>query len=166
MFYNDTAEFDSYGQKLYKSTDFTVVYFTGFGVRRCEGASRCSGLENVEQLDAKGLLDLSLNPLNYFEVCIEFKPNLIFGTWVYWKSRCGWVCEVRPTKTHICDNYVPQCWFEFDDELSWLFTKRFRDFQIICRKQPNPSVPPILLNFMYLVALLISAMNSTHHYCT
>ena len=26
----------------------------------------------------------------------------------------------------LCDNYVPQWWVEFDDELSWLFTNRFR----------------------------------------
>ena len=26
-----------------------------------------------------------------------------------------------------------------NDELSWLFTKRFRGFYLICRKQPNPS---------------------------
>ena len=34
----------------------------------------------------------------------------------------------------ICDNYVPQCWVEFDDESSWLFTKRFRAFYLLCRK--------------------------------
>ena len=34
----------------------------------------------------------------------------------------------------LCDNYVPQWWVEFDDELSWLFTKRFRAFYLICRK--------------------------------
>ena len=33
-----------------------------------------------------------------------------------------------------CDNYVPQWWVEFDDDLSWLFTKRFRVFYLICRK--------------------------------
>ena len=27
---------------------------------------------------------------------------------------------------HFCDNYVPQCWVELDNELSWLFTNRFR----------------------------------------
>ena len=26
------------------------------------------------------------------------------------------------------DNYVPQWWVEFNDELIWLFTKRFRAF--------------------------------------
>ena len=26
---------------------------------------------------------------------------------------------------HLGDNYVPQWWVEFDDELSWLFTNRF-----------------------------------------
>ena len=38
-----------------------------------------------------------------------------------------------------CDNYVSQWWVEFDDELSWLFTYRFRAFYLICRKEPNPS---------------------------
>ena len=33
-----------------------------------------------------------------------------------------------------CDNYVPQWWVQFNDELSWLFTKRFRAFYLICRK--------------------------------
>ena len=36
--------------------------------------------------------------------------------------------------TRYCDNFVPQLWVEFDDELSWLFDKRFRAFYIICRK--------------------------------
>ena len=30
------------------------------------------------------------------------------------------------TPKNNCDNYVPQWWVEFDDELSWLFTNRFR----------------------------------------
>ena len=33
-----------------------------------------------------------------------------------------------------CDKYVPQRWVEFKDELSWLFTKVFRAFYLICRK--------------------------------
>ena len=36
-------------------------------------------------------------------------------------------------------NYLPQWWGKFDDELSWLFTKRFRAFYLICRKEPNLS---------------------------
>ena len=73
----------------------------------------------------------------------------------------------------LCDNYVPQRWVEFDDELSWLFTKRFRTFisfaengQILLKI----SVIPILLTFIYLVALnllvnnqLNSLLYSTHH---
>ena len=70
-------------------------------MRRCEGASHCSGVGNVEHLDAKGLLDLNLNPLNFLRSALNLDPNLIFRTWVYWKSRCGWVCEVRPTKTQM-----------------------------------------------------------------
>ena len=26
----------------------------------------------------------------------------------------------------ICDNYLPHWWVEFDDELSWSFTNRFK----------------------------------------
>ena len=37
-----------------------------------------------------------------------------------------------------CDNYVPQWWVEFDDELSWLFTK-YWPFYLIFIKWPNPS---------------------------
>ena len=33
-----------------------------------------------------------------------------------------------------CDNYVPQWWVEINDELSWLFIKRFKTFCLICRK--------------------------------
>ena len=43
-------------------------------MRRCEGASHCSGLENVEQLDAKGLLDLSLNPLIFLRFAANLNP--------------------------------------------------------------------------------------------
>ena len=32
------------------------------------------------------------------------------------------------------DNYVLQLWFEFDNELNWLFIARFRAFYVICRK--------------------------------
>ena len=42
-----------------------------------------------------------------------FLPEVLFSTYV----------------TIMCRN----------DELSWLFTKRFRAFYLICRKQPNPS---------------------------
>ena len=63
-------------EKLYNlETDFTVVYFTGFGVRRSEGASHCLGVENVEQLDAKGLLDLNLNPLNILRSALNLDPT-------------------------------------------------------------------------------------------
>ena len=34
----------------------------------------------------------------------------------------------------LCDNYVPQWWVEYDNELSWLFTKRIRAFYLNCRK--------------------------------
>ena len=33
-----------------------------------------------------------------------------------------------------CDNYVPERWVEFHDKFSWLFTKRFKAFYLICRK--------------------------------
>ena len=55
----------------------------------------------------------------FFEVCTEFRPNLIFRTWVYWKSRCGWVCEVRPTKTHMC------LWYTGSSRLMWISLLQF-----------------------------------------
>ena len=33
---------------------------------------------------------------------------------------------------------VSQWWVEFNDQLSWLFTYRFKTFYLICRKHPNP----------------------------
>ena len=30
--------------------------------------------------------------------------------------------------TYLCDNYVPQLWVEFEDELSWLFTNKIQSF--------------------------------------
>ena len=73
---------------------------------------------------------------------------------------------------YLCDNYLPQLWVEFDDELSWLFTKRFRAFYLICWKKYlilNIFVIPIFLTFIYLVLLnllvnnqLNSSSNSTH----
>ena len=33
--------------------------------------------------------------------------------------------------SNLCNNYVPQWWVEFDDELSWLFTNRLRYLQKI-----------------------------------
>ena len=44
-------------------------------MRRSEGASHCSGVENVEQLDAKGLLDLNLNPLNFLRSALNLDPT-------------------------------------------------------------------------------------------
>jgi hypothetical protein len=52
----------------------------------------------------------------------------------------------------ICDNHVPQWWVEFDDELNWLFTKRFRAFYLF----PNPSQ-----NFCYSHSLNFHLSGST-----
>ena len=54
------------------------------------------------------------------------------------------------------DNYVPQWWVEFSDELIWLFTERFRAFSLICRKWPNPSQ-----NFCYPHSLNFHLSGST-----
>ena len=43
------------------------------------------------------------------------------------------VFELQPREGR-CDNYVPQWWVELDHELSWLYTKRFTAFYLICRK--------------------------------
>ena len=54
---------------------------------------------------------------------------------------CFFLCNLTLTRFegflelwYMCDNYVPQWWVEFYDELSWLFTKRYRAFYLICRK--------------------------------
>ena len=71
-------------------------------------------------------------------------------------------------KTPLCNNYVPQWWVEFEDELSWLFTKRFRVFFILFAENSQIllkiSVIPILLTFMCLVALNLLVNNSTHRW--
>ena len=74
----------------------------------------------------------------------------------------------------LCDNYLLQWRVAFEDELSWFFTKRFRVFFILFAENSQillkNSVIPILLTFIYLVALnllvnkqLNSLSNSTHH---
>ena len=44
----------------------------------------------------------------------------------------------QATNSSMCDNYVPQRWDEFNDELNWLFSNRFRYLNVVCRKKPNP----------------------------
>ena len=73
--------------RLWRAKVWRCVTLFGFGKCRTIGCERSFRFE--------------FKPIKFFEVCIEFKPNLIFGTWVNWKSRCGWVCEVRPTKTQM-----------------------------------------------------------------
>ena len=51
-----------------------------------------------------------------------------------------------------CDNYVPKWWVEFDDELSWL-SQLFILFAENSQILQKVSVIPILLAFIYLVAL-------------
>ena len=76
--------------------------------------------------------------------------------------------------THLLDDYVPEWWVELVDELSWLFTTRFRVFFILFAENNQIllkiSVFPILLTFIHLVALNLvvntkhnSSSNSTHH---
>ena len=64
--------------------------------------------------------------------------------------------------TYLWVNYLPQWCVEFDDELSWLFTKRFRVFTLFAENIQillKISVIPILLTFMYLVALNLLVSN-------
>ena len=83
----------------------------------------------------------------FFQISVAFSGNLNF-----------------------CNNFVPQLWVEFDNELNWLFTKRFRAFILFAENRLKNSVIPLLLTFIYLVALnllvknqLNSSYNSTHH---
>ena len=60
-----------------------------------------------------------------------------------------WIIDIISTTTQVkCDNYVPQWWVEFNNELSWSFTNRFRAFYFICRKSP-------FKNFFYSPSLNI-----------
>ena len=68
----------------------------------------------------------NLVPLFHFVVCLKFLSTKVR------KPRASRALALY--EEVICDNYVPQWWVEFDDELSWLFTKRFRTFCLICRK--------------------------------
>jgi hypothetical protein len=93
--------------------------------------------------------------------------------WALFTIEKGWENILSNFRYSMCDNYVPQ-WVEFDDALSWLFTKRFRGFYLICRNSQillKISFIPIPLTFIYLVALnllvnnqLKSLSNSTHHF--
>ena len=62
--------------------------------------------------------------------------EILFQDWTTYSPLVNAVCE-RPLlndicpivcglcQWYMCDNYVPQWWVEFDDDLSWLFTNRF-----------------------------------------
>ena len=61
--------------------------------------------------------------------------------WKGWKMSWKTECKRCQIMTNVfwwsrlyCDNYVRQWWDDLDDELSWLFTKKFRAFYLICRK--------------------------------
>ena len=50
---------------------------------------------------------------------------------------------------------MPNWWVELEDEFRYLFTKRFRAFSLISPILLKISVIPILLTFIYLVALYL-----------
>ena len=58
---------------------------------------------------------LSRNDKGYHRIVIDIK-----------RQRYKWLRF--PTQKCMCDNYVSQWWVEFNNEMSWLFTKRFRAF--------------------------------------
>ena len=87
----------------------------------------------------------------------KLRRRYFMTPYIMWNVKCQF-----STSWNHCDNYVPQWWVEFDDELSWLFTKRFKTFYPIYRKCPNPSQNfcfPIFLTFIYLVALNLLVNN-------
>ena len=67
-------------------------------------------------------------PLDYISlVLIMWNFGIVGMICIHWKGPL----KVR---TYLCDSYVPQWWAEFNDELSWLLSKRFRASYLICRK--------------------------------
>ena len=64
--------------------------------------------------------------------------------------------DSRLNSVHFCYNYLTLWWVEFQFEVTWLFTNRFRGFYLICKINQillKIYFLPILLTFMYLVAL-------------
>ena len=80
---------------------------------------------------------------------IIFRQKLDFPATVQFGCGAFFVTSIVP---NFCRN----------DELSWLFANRFWDIYLICRKSQillKISVIPILLTFMYLVALNLLVNN-------
>ena len=118
------------------------------------------------------LVTYSWNILWIFDKYSSLRYNHCIGQISRYCRLLDCLCQVEVKV--LCDNYVPQWWVEFDDELSWLFTRRFRVFSILFAENSQNllkiSVIPILLTLIYLEALnlivnnqLNSSSNSTHH---
>ena len=83
---------------------------------------------------------------------LEMVEESELGTHIEWKVLCFNLATYAK-----CDTYVPQWWVEFSHELSWLFIKSF----LSCLQKIAKSLPkvPILLSFIYLVALNLLTTN-------
>ena len=82
--------------------------------------------------------------------------SLFVSDGILFGGLCLWLWVRLTQLKHMCDNYVPQWWVVFNDELRWVFTKRFRTSFILFAENGQILrtiyVIPILLAFIYLVA--------------
>ena len=100
--------------KLAMHTHYTEVRFINFP----SGRFTIATLEN--RPDGK-----LVNPTTVHDVLLKIRRlQFFYLAMVFCFRNCS----------DLCDNYVPQWWVEFDDELSWLFTNRCKDVYLICRK--------------------------------
>ena len=98
------------------------------------------------------LVTYSWNILWIFDKYSSLRYNHCIGQISRYCRLLDCLCQVEVKV--LCDNYVPQWWVEFDDELSWLFTRRFRVFSILFAENSQNllkiSVIPILLTLIYV----------------
>ena len=101
------------------------------------------------------------------QTCTNQKWTMLVSEW--WKNQNSqtlhpmikifqgkiWISLVNNITRNLCDNYVPQWWVEFDDDLVGCLPTDAEIFILFCRKKLNPSqnfcYSDSLLTFIYLV---------------
>ena len=101
-------------------------------------------------------------PLDYISlVLIMWNFGIVGMICIHWKGPL----KVR---TYLCDSYVPQWWAEFNDELSWLLSKRFRASYLTYLQKIAKSFSKFLLftflTFIYMV--VNNQLNSSFRHIT
>ena len=95
--------------------------------------------------------------LKWFISCYDWSNRRIlesreFRLTIIWKNSSIGFPNCCISKSN-CDNYVLQWWVEFYNELSWLFTKRFRAFIVYAENSQILLKISILLTFIYHITL-------------